>query len=113
MTDQIKLSNDAIDKILDHATTVVEQDGHFDDDCHSHVVKTLIKIERERLKNLNFDRSCIIDNAIVLTVKQAEQILNGMYCGLNPQRALLEHLIAKATTRVKHSEVKNEPKDNQ
>ena len=97
MTDKIKLSNDAIDKILDYTTTVVEQHGHFDDDCSNRVVLTLLKIERERLKNLNFDRSCCIDNAIVLTVKQAEQILNGMYCGSNPQKAWLEHLIAKAT----------------
>ena len=98
MTDQIKLSSDAIDKILEHATTVVEHDGRFDGDgCYGHVVQTLIKIERERLENLKFDRSCIVDNAIVLTVRQAEQILNGMYCGLNPQRVWLERLIAKAT----------------
>ena len=101
MTDQIKLSNDAINKILEHATTVVEREGYSDDSCYGHVVQTLIKIERERLKNLNFDRSCIIDNAIVLTVKQAEQILNGMYCGSNPQKAWLEHLIAKATKESK------------
>ena len=94
MTDQIKLSNDAINKILEHATTVVEREGYSDDSCYGHVVQTLIKIERERLENLNFDRSCIIDNAIVLTVKQAEQILEGMYCGLNSQRVWLEHLIA-------------------
>lgn len=101
MTDQIKLSNGAIDRILDHTTTVIEQQGSFDDDCTNRVVLTLLKIERERLKNLNFDRSCIIDNAIVLTVKQAEQILNGMYCGSNPQKAWLEHLIAKATKESK------------
>ena len=94
MIDKIKLSENAIDRILDHTTTVIEQQGSFDDDCTNRVVLTLLKIERERLKNLNFDRSCIIDNAIVLTVKQAEQILEGMYCGLNSQRVWLEHLIA-------------------
>ena len=101
MTYQIKLSNAAIDKILDYTTTVIEQHGSFDDDCSNRVVLTLLKIERERLKNLNFDRSCIIDNAIVLTVKEAEQILNGMYCGSNPQKTWLEHLIAKATKESK------------
>lgn len=104
MTYQIKLSNAAIDKILDYTTTVVEQHGHFDDDCSNRVVLTLLKIERERLKNLNFDRSCLIDNAIVLTVKQAEQILEGMYCGLNPQRAWLEHLIANMKKETKKNE---------
>ena len=98
MNNQSKLSSEVIDKILEHATVVVERDGCFDDGgCYDHVVQTLIKIERDRLENLKFDRSCIVDNAIVLTVKQAEQILNGMYCGLNPQRVWLERLIAKAT----------------
>lgn len=97
MTDQIKLSSDAIDKIIEHATTVVEREGPSDDGCYGHVVQALVKIERERLENLNFDRSCIIDNAVILTVEQAEQILEGMYCGVrgvNSPRVWLEHLVA-------------------
>lgn len=92
---QSKLSSDAIDKILEYATTVVERDGHFDDDgCY--VVQSLIKIERDRLENLKFDNTRIVDKAIVLTVEQAEQILEGMYCGLNPQREWLQELIKNA-----------------
>ena len=95
MTNQSKLSSDAIDKILEYATTVVERDGHFDDDgCY--VVQSLIKIERDRLENLKFDNTRIVDKAIVLTVEQAEQILDGMYCGLNPQREWLQELIKNA-----------------
>lgn len=94
MTDQIKLSSDAIDKIIEHATTVVEREGPSDDGCYGHVVRALVKIERDRLENLMFDRSCVINDAIVLTVEQAEQILDGMYRGLNPQRVWLEHLVA-------------------
>lgn len=90
-----KLSSDAVDKILEHATTVVERDGHFDDDgCY--VIQSLIKIERDRLENLKFDNARIVDKAIVLTVDQAEQILEGMYCGLNPQREWLQELIKNA-----------------
>ena len=95
MGNQSKLSSDAIDKILEHAITVVERDGHFDDDG-SYVVQSLIKIERDRLENLKFDNTRIVDKAIVLTVEQAEQILEGMYCGLNPQREWLQHLIENA-----------------
>ena len=95
MGNQSKLSSDAIEKILEHATTVVERDGHFDDDgCY--VVQSLIKIERDRLENLKFDNTRIVDKAIVLTVEQAEQILEGMYCGLNPQREWLQQLIKNA-----------------
>lgn len=95
MGNQSKLSSDAIDKILEYATTVVERDGHFDDDgCY--VVQSLIKIERDRLENLKFDNTRIVDKAIVLTVEQAEQILEGMYCGLNPQREWLQELIKNA-----------------
>lgn len=95
MGNQSKLSSDAIEKILEHATTVVERDGHFDDDgCY--VVQSLIKIERDRLENLKFDNTRIVDKAIVLTVEQAEQILEGMYCGLNPQREWLQELIKNA-----------------
>ena len=95
MTNQSKLSSDAIDKILEYATTVVERDGHFDDDgCY--VVQSLIKIERDHLENLKFDNTRIVDKAIVLTVEQAEQILDGMYCGLNPQREWLQELIKNA-----------------
>lgn len=95
MTNQSKLSSDAIEKILEHATTVVERDGHFDDDGR-YVVQSLIKIERDRLENLKFDNTRIVDKAIVLTVEQAEQILEGMYCGLNPQREWLQELIKNA-----------------
>lgn len=95
MTNQSKLSSDAINKILEHTTTIVERDRYFDDGRYA--IQTLIKIERERLENLKFDCSHIVDKAIVLTVEEAEQILKGMYCGLNPQRDWLEHLIAKAT----------------
>lgn len=95
MGNQSKLSSDAIEKILEHATTVVERDGHFDDDgCY--VVQSLIKIERDRLENLKFDNTRIVDKAIVLTVEEAEQILEGMYCGLNPQREWLQELIKNA-----------------
>ncbi len=95
MGNQSKLSSDAIEKILEHATTVVERDGHFDDDgCY--VVQSLIKIERARLEELKFDNTRIVDKAIVLTVEQAEQILEGMYCGLNPQREWLQELIKNA-----------------
>lgn len=95
MGNQSKLSSDAIEKILEYATTVVERDGHFDDDgCY--VVQSLIKIERDRLENLKFDNTRIVDKAIVLTVEQAEQILEGMYCGLNPQREWLQELIKNA-----------------
>ena len=95
MTNQSKLSSDAIDKILEYATTVVERDGHFDDDgCY--VVQSLIKIERDHLENLKFDNTRIVDKAIVLTVEQSEQILEGMYCGLNPQREWLQELIKNA-----------------
>ena len=95
MTNQSKLSSDANDKILEYATTVVERDGHFDDDgCY--VVQSLIKIERDHLENLKFDNTRIVDKAIVLTVEQAEQILEGMYCGLNPQREWLQELIKNA-----------------
>lgn len=95
MDNQSKLSSNAIEKILEHATTVVERDGHFDDDgCY--VVQSLIKIERDRLENLKFDNTRIVDKAIVLTVEQAEQILEGMYCGLNPQREWLQELIKNA-----------------
>lgn len=95
MGNQSKLSSDAIEKILEHATTVVERDGHFDDDgCY--VVQSLIKIERDRLENLKFDNTRIVDKAIVLTVEEAEQILEGMYCGLNPQREWLQQLIKNA-----------------
>lgn len=95
MGNQSKLSRDAIEKILEHATTVVERDGHFDDDgCY--VVQSLIKIERDHLENLKFDNTRIVDKAIVLTIEQAEQILEGMYCGLNPQREWLQQLIENA-----------------
>lgn len=95
MGNQSKLSSDAIEKILEHATTVVERDGHFDDDgCY--VVQSLIKIERDRLEELKFDNTRIVDKAIVLTVEEAEQILEGMYCGLNPQREWLQELIKNA-----------------
>ena len=95
MTNQSKLSSNAIEKILEHATTVVERDGHFDDDgCY--VVQSLIKIERDHLENLKFDNTRIVDKAIVLTVEQSEQILEGMYCGLNPQREWLQELIKNA-----------------
>lgn len=95
MGNQSKLSSDAIEKILEHATTVVERDGHFDDDgCY--VVQSLIKIERDRLEELKFDNTRIVDKAIVLTVEEAEQILEGMYCGLNPQREWLQQLIKNA-----------------
>ena len=95
MTNQSKLSSNAIEKILEYATTVVERDGHFDDDgCY--VVQSLIKIERDHLENLKFDNTRIVDKAIVLTVEQAEQILDGMYCGLNPQREWLQELIKNA-----------------
>ena len=96
MSNQSKLSSDAIEKILEYATTVVERDGHFDDDGQ-YVVQTLIKIERERLENLKFDNTRIVDKAIVLTVEQAKEILEGMYCGLNPQREWLQQLIKNAT----------------
>ena len=88
------MSEHTIDKILERATTIVERDKFCEDG--EYVTQALLEIERDRLKTLEFERFSIVDNAIVLTLDEAEKVLDGMFCGNNPCRTWFEKLIATA-----------------
>ena len=94
MSSHSKLSEHTIDKILERATTIVERDKFCEDG--EYVTQALLKIERDRLKTLEFERFSIVDNAIVITLDEAEEVLDGMFCGNNPSRTWFEMLLASA-----------------
>ena len=94
MSSHSKLSKDTIDKILERATTIVERDKFCEDG--EYVTQALLKIERDRLESLEFERFSIVDNAIVITLDEAEEVLDGMFWGINPTRTWFEMLLASA-----------------
>ena len=94
MSSHSKLSKDTIDKILERATTIVERDKFSEDG--EYVTQALLEIERDRLESLEFERISIVDNAIVITLYEAEEVLDGMFCGNNPSRTWFEMLLASA-----------------
>ena len=94
MSSHSKLSKDTIDKILERATTIVERDKFCEDG--EYVTQALLEIERDRLESLEFERFSIVDNAIVLTLDEAEEVLDGMFLGISPIRTWFENLLASA-----------------
>ena len=94
MTSHSKLSKQTIDKILERATTIVERDKFTEDG--EYVTQALLQMERDRLETLEFERLSVVDNAIVITLDEAEEILDGMFCGNNPTRTWFEKLLASA-----------------
>ena len=94
MSSHSKLSEHTIDTILERATTIVERDKFSEDG--EYVTQALLEIERDRLKTLEFERFSIVDNAIVITLDEAEEVLDGMFCSNNPTRTWFEKLLASA-----------------